>query len=250
MRGDLNDQFQRAQNAANDDNTTQKIIIGVSIFVAFCFFAIIIAGVVFFCKTADKFINTEPVTSINRELVTEINDINSQLFGNGSTSNTGSNIGSNTAGGLTNSDFEFGTITGTTYRSNFSGLTFVAPNDWILTSYATSSPSKSPKDMSASGNGMNCSVTLQYESMKTNGYKNADDSLESTQKMIDSYGYSVIDKNAVAKWGGNKFSGIIFKDTFGNYKEVLVSEVNGYVLKITLSGSTEDNLAICRSYFS
>ncbi len=245
MRGDLNDQFQRAQSAGSDDNTSEKIIIIVSIIVALCFISIIIGGTVFFVKTLDKFIDAEPATNINPELVTQINDINSKIYGG--TSSTTSGTGAVTTG---SDGFEFGSVDGTTYYSKFSGISFVAPSDWIMTSYATNNPSRSPKDMSASGNGMGCSVTLQYESMKYNNYGDASDALESTKKMIENYGYTIIDNNATSKWGGNKFKGIIFKDTFGSYKEVLVSEVNGYVLKITISGSDETNLSICRSYFN
>lgn len=244
MRGDLNDQFQRAQSATSDDNTSEKVIIGVSIFVAVCFIAMIVGITIFVVKTLDKFIETEPSTNISRELVTQINDLNNQIFNGGSTSG---DTGSVTAA---SDGFEYGTIEGTTYYSRFSGITFAAPNDWILTSYASNNPSRSPKDMSASGNGMNCSVTIQYENMKTNNYRSAEAALDSTQKMIDSYGYTVLEKNASVKWGGNKFTGIIFKDTFSNYKEVLVAEVNGYILKISLSASSDTNLSICRSYFN
>ncbi|MBQ2499909.1 MAG: hypothetical protein II522_00370, partial [Clostridia bacterium] len=67
MRGDLNDQFQRAQSAANGDNTSERVIIGVAIFMAVCFIAMIVGITVFVVKTLDKFVEAEPATNINPE---------------------------------------------------------------------------------------------------------------------------------------------------------------------------------------
>lgn len=229
MRGDLNDQFQRAQGVSADDNTSQKIIIAVAITLAVCFILIVIVGVIFITKTMDKFVDAEGTESYNTEVVTD---------------DTGAIVATPTT------EFQYGVIDGTTYYSSFSGIRFAAPSDWMFTSYETARPSKSPKDMSASGNNMSCSVVLQYESIQSNRYNSVTDALDSTQKMIDSYGYKVLDSNASAKWGGNMFTGMIFVDTFNNYKEVLVAEVNGYVLKISLTASSDTNLSIIRSYFS
>lgn len=247
MRGDLNEQFQRAQNAAGADNTSEKVIIGVAIFVAVCFIAMVIGITVFIVKTIDKFIEAEPATNINPEIVTRINEANKNIFG-GDTTDSGS---SGSYSGDPN--FKFGEVNGTKYYSEYSGVSFTAPGDWILTSYAGTSSSSSPRDMSATGNNMSSSVVIQYENMKANGYTSADDALNSTRTVASSQNNSLVDDKASAKWGGNKFRGIIYKNTvvaaYPTYCEVLCAEVNGYVLRITLSAGSENDLAILRTYF-
>ena len=242
MRGDLNDRFQRAQSAANGDNTSEKVIIGVAVFVAVCFLLIIVGMTIFAVKTIDKFIDAEPATKINPETVTRINDAGNRIFG-GDTSDSGS----------TDSNFRFGTVNGTSYYSEYSGVSFTAPSDWILTSYASSGAASSMKDMTGTGNSMRSSVIIQYESKKANGYESVDDALKTTFTVASSQNNTLVDDRASAKWGGNKFTGVIYKNSVvssvSTYYEVLVSEVNGYMLRITLSAPSEDELAILRTYF-
>ncbi|MCR4747145.1 MAG: hypothetical protein K5836_01595 [Clostridiales bacterium] len=247
MRGDLNDQFQRAQSAANGDNTSERVIIGVAIFMAVCFIAMIVGITVFVVKTLDKFVEAEPATNINPELVTQINDLNNQIFNGGKQNpDGGGSIASD-------SNFKFGTVNGTSYYSEFSGVSFTAPADWLFTSYASDTVSTSPRDLSATGNHMSSSVVIQYESKKANGYQSTDDALKSTRIMASEQNNTIVDNKASTKWGGNKFVGIIYKNevvaSYPTYYEVLVAEVNGYMLRITLSAGSENDLAIVRSYF-
>lgn len=247
MRGDLNDQFQRAQSAANGDNTSEKVIIGVAAFMAIAFIAMVIGITVFIVKSLDKFIEAEPATNINPELVTQINDLNNQIFNGGSQNPDGSGSVASDA------NFKFGTVNGTSYYSEFSGVSFTAPADWLFTSYASDTVSTSPKDLSATGNHMSSSVIIQYESKKANGYQNASDALVSTQTVATGQNNTIVDNKASAKWGGNKFVGIIYKNevvpSYPTYYEVLVAEVNGYILRISLSAASENDLAILRTYF-
>ena len=244
MRGDLNEQFQRAQSAAGGDNTSEKVIVGVAVFVAVCFIAIVIGITVFVVKTIDKFIEAEPQTNINPELVTRINDLNQRAFGGDTT---------DTSNKYADPNFKYGTVNGTSYYSEYSGVSFNAPSDWILTSYAASTPSTSTRDMSATGNRMSSSVIIQYESMKANGYTSLDDALKTSRTTANSQNNTLVDDKVSAKWGGNKFTGLIYKNTLvasnPTYCEILVAEVNGYILRITLTASSEDNLAILRTYF-
>lgn len=238
MRGDLNDQFQRAQTVTDDDNS-QKIIVGAAIFMAFVFIVIVVAGLVFFVKTVDKFIEAEPETHISRELATQVNELNQQLY---------PDVNNNSG----NSDFQYGTVEGTNYYSEFSGIKFTAPADWMFTSYAESLPSSSPKDLTASSGNMSMSVIIQYESMKNYGYKSVDDAIDSLLSIAENQNSTILDKKAQTKWGGNKFEGIIYKKVFANYPtyyEVLCTQLNGYCLKITLSASSEQDLSILRAYF-
>ncbi|MDO5449066.1 MAG: hypothetical protein Q4F70_05605 [Clostridia bacterium] len=238
MRGDLNDQFQRAQTASGEDNS-QKIIVGAAIFLAFVFLAMVIAGLVFFVKTVDKFVEAEPETHINRELVTQVNELNQQLYPDVNT-NSGS------------SNFQYGTVEGTNYYSEFSGIKFTPTSDWVLTSYAESLASSSPKDLTASSGNLSSSVIIQYESMKNYGYSSIDDAIASAKTIAEQQNNRIIDSKAQTKWGGNKFEGIIYEKNFSGYLtyyEVLCTQINGYCLKITISAGSEQDLSIVRAYF-
>ena len=246
MRGDLNDQFQRAQTAMDDDNS-QKIIIGVAAFMAVAFIAMVVAGIVFFVKTVDKFVEAEPETHINREIVTQVDRLNDQLFNGGANSNANQQ-------GQVNSTFAYGTVDGTSYYSELSGISFRAPSDWSFTSYAESIAPTSPKDLTASSGNMSSSVIIQYENMKMYGYKSIDDAIASVTKIAQGQNNQIVDKNAKTKWGGNKFDGIIYKKEFVSgyptYYEVVCAQIGEYCLKITLSASSDSELSVLRSYFN
>ena len=246
MRGDLNDQFQRAQTAMDDDNS-QKVIIGVAAFMAFAFIAMVVAGIVFFVKTVDKFVEAEPETHINREIVTQMDRLNDQLFNGG----TGSSLSGE---GQSTSTFQYGSVDGTSYYSELSGISFRAPSDWNFTSYAEKIAPTSPKDLTASSGNMASSVIIQYENMKMYGYKSIDDAIASVTKIAQGQNNQIVDKNAKTKWGGNKFEGIIYKKEFVSgyptYYEVVCTQIGDYCLKITLSASSDSDLSVLRSYFN
>ena len=246
MRGDLNDQFQRAQTAMDDDNS-QKIIIGVAAFMAFAFIAMVVAGIVFFVKTVDKFVEAEPETHINREIVTQMDRLNDQLFNGG----TGSSLSGEDQ---STSTFQYGSVDGTSYYSELSGISFRAPSDWNFTSYAEKIAPTSPKDLTASSGNMASSVIIQYENMKMYGYKSIDDAIASVTKIAQGQNNQIVDKSAKTKWGGNKFEGIIYKKEFVSgyptYYEVVCTQIGDYCLKITLSASSDSDLSVLRSYFN
>ena len=246
MRGDLNDQFQRAQTAMDDDNS-QKVIIGVAAFMAFAFIAMVVAGIVFFVKTVDKFVEAEPETHINREIVTQMDRLNDQLFNGG----TGSSLSGEDQ---STSTFQYGSVDGTSYYSELSGISFRAPSDWNFTSHAEKIAPTSPKDLTASSGNMASSVIIQYENMKMYGYKSIDDAIASVTKIAQGQNNQIVDKSAKTKWGGNKFEGIIYKKEFVSgyptYYEVVCTQIGDYCLKITLSASSDSDLSVLRSYFN
>lgn len=245
MRGDLNEQFQRAQSAGDDDNT-QKIIIIVAAVVFLCFLAGLVGFVAFGVKTVDKIIETPAATNLDPTAIDKLSDQVSTIYDYGTTGTTASKSSTTT------SDFVYGTVEGTTYYSTFSGVSVKAPDDWVMTSYESSIPGRSPKDMSASGDGI--SIVIQYENMEYFDYETADDALETTRTVASSNGNQLIEDDQVAKWGGNKFKGLIYKKTMGTYLvtyyEVFACEINGYAMKVTISGQSTDDIAIGRSYFS
>lgn len=233
MRGDLSDQLNRAQSAVDKDDTSNKILIGVAIFVLVAFIGAVLALTIFAVKFLDKFANTEY---------------------DGPTVINGSSLSPTYAygGGSSSANIVYGTVENNVYHSSFSGITFAPTSDWILTSYADNF---SNKDLSASGPNLATSVTIVYEDMKAYNYSSAEDALELTETLIKNQAsaqYTVVDKNAVAKWGGHKFKGLIYKSEgfTSYYMEVLVTEVDGFVLEISIKGDTEDDLSIVRSYFS
>mgnify|MGYP003291925117 CR=1 FL=1 len=249
MRGDLSDQLQRAQSSVDKDDQSNKIIIGVAIIILVAFIAAVIAGTIFIIKFVDKVIDTPydgPTGIVTNQYMTNGNA--GGLFSGG---NEGSQIG--------DSNFIYGTVDNNKYYSQFSGITFYPGEDWMITSYADNrSSTRAPKDITASGPRLSSSVTILYENMASYNYSSAEDALTSVKTMINSNQsstvYEIIDDNAIVKWGGNKLRGIIYTSQVMNsykyYTEVLVAEINGYALKISIKANSNEELEIVRSYFS
>ena len=238
MHNDLNEQFQRAQAAEMDDGP-RKWIVALIAGAFLVFGLIIVAGTIFFVKTLDKFFEENPDSgsSYSSEY-----DADSNFSDRVSDRDYGSS-------NFVTSNFEYGTVNGNSYYSEFSGISFKAPADWVVTGYSDSSYSNllSPRDLSASDDDMSTSVVITYQAMKSHLYTKAEDALE---KHIDTAttveNNSLVNSDVTASFGGNQFVGIIYKktmsDTYSYFTEVLVSEVNGYILEIYIQADTEADL--------
>lgn len=257
MRGDLNEQLQRAQASAGDTDKSQQLILGVGIFLIISFIVCIIAGTAFFIKMVDKFVDTDTTTA-------------SQTQGNlpGAFSSGGETTNSNSfTGKLKNrseamevtKNFQFGTVDGTTYHSNFSGITFTAPSDWVLSpvedTKKTTTALLHPKDFSASSENLSQSVIISYEVMSYYGYNSIEDAMASTITLATGgMNNSMVDDNVSLSLGGRDFKGIIYKKTMGSgfeyYNEVIFAEVQGYALKIQIQANTQGELSSILSMFS
>lgn len=254
MRGDLNDQLQRAQAGVAEDKAPKYIVIAAAVLLI-SFLVAVIAGTVFFIKALDKF--SEPTTSDTTVGATG----QVGIFGSSVTTTKAASgfagFGKTQAGNqqLTSS-FKYGKIDGTSYYSEFSGIGFKAPSGWTLTSFSGSTSNLLyPKDFSASSEDLLCSVVLSYEAMSAKSYSSAADALKSSITIANTGDNAqMLDEGVSEKFGGNKFTGIKYKktmdETYAYYVEVLCAEVNGYALKITVQTNTEEELNSVIAMFS
>ena len=233
MSKDLNQQFQRANASGFDDNAQHKLIIAGCGAVALAFILGIIGLTIFFVKAADKFIDAPSTTS-------------SYLSGQSSSGSI-----------YSSSNFVFGEVDkeAQTYTSSFSGVSFCPTTTWTMSSATTTvSTAATIKDFSATGPSSlgTPMVTIVFENMTMRGYSSASDSLATTKTLVaGNDGLLMVDESAVAKWGGHKFTGVIYKHTkYSSYTEVLVAEVDGYIMKISITADSDENLGVVRSYFS
>ncbi len=244
MRGDLNDQLQRAQAGVAEDKAPKYIVIAAAVLLV-SFLVAVIAGTVFFIKALDKFSEPSPDTTTGQTA-------QGGIFGSSVTTTKKSafgGFGKTQAGNqqLT-SNFQYGKVDGTSYYSEFSGISFNAPSGWTLTSFNGSTTNLLyPKDFSASSENLSASVVLSYEAMSAKSYSSASDALKSSIIIANTGDNAqMLDENVSAKFGGNKFTGIRYKKTmdasYAYYVEVLCAEVNGYALKITVQANTEEEL--------
>ncbi|MDO4833145.1 MAG: hypothetical protein Q4A45_07085 [Clostridia bacterium] len=244
MRGDLNDQLQRAQAGVTEDKAPKYIVIAAAVLLV-SFLVAVIAGTVFFIKALDKFSEPSPDTTAGQTA-------QGGIFGSSVTTTRKSafgGFGKTQAGNqqLT-SNFQYGKVDGTSYYSEFSGISFNAPSGWTLTSFNGSTTNLLyPKDFSASSENLSASVVLSYEAMSAKSYSSASDALKSSIIIANTGDNAqMLDENVSAKFGGNKFTGIRYKKTmdasYAYYVEVLCAEVNGYALKITVQANTEEEL--------
>ncbi len=252
MRGDLNDQLQRAQAGAGEDKAPKYIVIAAAVLLV-SFLVAVIAGTVFFIKVLDKFSEPSDYDS-SVESTSRVN-----IFGSSSSTTAKSSFsgfGKTQAGNqqLTSS-FRYGKVDGTSYYSEFSGISFNAPSGWTLTSFSGSTSNLLyPKDFSASSEDLSSSVVLSYEAMSAKSYSSASDALKSSITIANTGDNAqMMDENVSKTFGGNKFTGIKYKKTmdenYAYYVEVLCAEVNGYALKITIQTNTEDELNSVISMF-
>lgn len=244
---DLNEQFRRAQ-AVTSDTGLPKWIIALIVGLILTFGLVIIMGTVFVVKMLDKVV-AEPSdtdSSYSREYS---EDSGVDIFGTG---NADSDSTAETTRRYQSSkditaNFKFGTVSGTTYYSSFSGVTFEAPSDWSVSSYSESSYVNllSPKDMSASSKDMTETVIISYEAMKSHSYEDIRDALATQIRMASNGTNTMINENVSLSFGGNQFTGILYKkssDFYTGYIQVMVTEVNGYVLEIYVESDTQEEL--------
>ncbi len=255
---DLNEQFQRAQAVTSNDGLP-KWVIAVVVGLVLSLGLVIVMGTVFVVKMLDKVVATpsDSDSSYSEEVVTE--DLPIDFFGtsgeqsNDSTKTTTNKFQSNDKDITAN--FKFGTVSGTSYYSEFSGVSFKAPAGWSLSSYSGSSYVNllSPKDMSASSADMSETVIISYKAMKSHYYKDIRDALSTQIRMANNGSNAMLNDNVSANLGGNQFTGILYKkssDFYTGYIQVMVAEVNGYVLEIYTESDTQDELNSILAMFS
>lgn len=245
---DLNEQFQRAQ-AVQTNEGMPKWLIALIVGMILSLGLIIVMGTVFIVKMLDKVV-AAPSDSDSSYSQEYSEDSGVDIFGTG-------NADSDSTGGTTNrfqssskdvtANFKFGTVSGTSYYSSFSGVSFKAPSDWSVSSYAESKYVNllSPKDMSASSKDMSETVIISYEAMKSHFYEDIREALSTQIRMATTGTNTMINDNVSASYGGNQFTGILYKKSsefYTGYIQVMVAEVNGYVLEIYVESDTQEEL--------
>lgn len=246
---DLNEQFQRAQAVTTNDGLP-KWVIGAIVALVLSLGLVIVMGTVFVVKMLDKVVAapSNPDSGYSQEATTE--DMPIDFFGNSEqqsgTETTTKRYQSNSGKDVT-ANFKFGTVSGTNYFSEFSGVSFKAPTGWSVSSYSGSSYVNllSPKDMSASSADMSETVIISYKAKNSHLYDDVRDALSTQIRMANSGSNSMLNDAVTAGFGGNKFTGILYKkssDFYTGYIQVMVAEVNGYVMEIYVESDTQEEL--------
>lgn len=251
---DLNEQFQRAQAVQTNDGMP-KWLIALIVGMILSLGLIIVMGTVFIVKMLDKVV-AAPSDSDSGYTQEYSEDSQVDIFGTGnadSTSQTTNRFQSSSKDVTAN--FKFGTVSGTSYYSSFSGVSFEAPSDWSVSSYSESSYVNllSPKDMSASSKDMSETVIISYEAMKSHFYEDIREALSTQIRMATTGTNTMINENVSASYGGNQFTGILYKKSsefYTGYIQVMVAEVNGYVLEIYVESDTQEELNTVLGMFS
>ena len=144
--------------------------------------------------------------------------------------------------------FKYGTVNGTSYYSEFSGVSFDAPDDWNMQGYENNKYANtvSSRDMSASSRDLMTTVSVTYSSMAAHSYKKVEDALESQKQVATSVeNNSMVDDNVREKVGGRSFVGIRYKKEIPNktyYIQSMVTEVKGYAMEIYIEADTEKEI--------
>lgn len=243
---DLNEQFQRAQAVSTNDGMP-KWLIALIVGMILSLGLIIVMGTVFVVKMLDKVV-AAPSDSDSSYSQEYSEDSQVDIFGTGnadSTAQTTNRFQSSSKDVTAN--FKFGTVSGTSYYSSFSSVSFEAPSDWSVSSYSESSYVNllSPKDMSASSKDMSETVIISYEAMKSHFYEDIREALSTQIRMATTGTNTMINENVSASYGGNQFTGILYKKSsefYTGYIQVMVAEVNGYVLEIYVESDTQEEL--------
>lgn len=141
------------------------------------------------------------------------------------------------------SEFEYGTIKGSTYKSEFSGITFDAPSGWTLrgASKSTVTPT-SVLDLDARNSTGTMSVKLQYFSLSGGNYTSSGQVLNALKAQV---GDGVKVEGKSKKIAGNNFTGFAFDGMNGQdaaRSEVLVTQVNGYALVLQVVAPDQDDI--------
>lgn len=247
MQKDLKDRLQDIQTENVPNNKKEKkIAIGLAIALVVAILVMIILGTAFVIKIMNAL--TDSITSAQSGTSVETT---TDIFGNsgpvqGARPNRPGNQNSNDLS--SDVPIKYGSVSGTSYFSEFSGLSFDAPDDWNVQSYENSkfSTSLSAKDMSASSHDLMTTVSVSYSSMKAHSYNNIKDALESQKKVATRVeNNSMVDENIKETIGGNKFIGIRYKKQLTNqtyFIQSMVTECNGYALEIYIEANTEKEI--------
>lgn len=140
-----------------------------------------------------------------------------------------------------------GVITGNTYKSSFSGVTFTAPDGWTVTG---GSNSTSQPDLSAHNANSSMSAKAQYFAMD-GAYSTPAEIINALKAQIDSS--AIAKDNVSVSIGGNNCTGFIFKGQNGKdtaYSEILACDVNGYCLVFQIIAPDASGLTTVLGMFS
>lgn len=148
------------------------------------------------------------------------------------------------------SSFQYGTISGTTYKSAFSGITFTAPSNWTLRGGASSGQTSATAvlDLDAANPGNTMSVKIEYFALSGGKFNSSTEVLATLKS-----GITTTKDNIKVQLGGHEFNGFIFRGKNGNqnaYSELLVADVSGYAMAIQIIAPTTNDLTTILNMFS
>ena len=143
----------------------------------------------------------------------------------------------------TGSEFEYGTIKGSTYKSKFSGITFDAPSGWTLkgASKSTVTPT-SVLDLDARNASGSMSVKLQYFALSGGSYTSTSQVMKALKAQV---GDEVATDSKTQNISGLNFSGFAFDGLSGQEtarSQVMVAQVKGYALVLQVVAPTQKDI--------
>lgn len=143
----------------------------------------------------------------------------------------------------TGSEFQYGTIKGTKYKSKFSGITFDAPSGWVLqgATKSTVTPT-SVLDLDARNSTGSMSVKLQYFSLSGGSYSSTNQVLKALKSQL---GDDVTVQDKAKNIAGNNFKGFAFDGVSGQdvaRSQVMVAEVKGYALVLQIVAPSQSDI--------
>ena len=157
--------------------------------------------------------------------------------------------GTETAAGPGGS-FQYGTVSGTTYRSAFSGITFTAPSNWKVTGGTQTGQSSSTAvmDLDASNPDGTMSVKMEYFSKNGGQYGSSGELLAALKSSI-----TTSKDDIHLQIGGRNFEGFLFRGKNGGknaYSEILATEVDGYILVLQIIAPKTSDITTILNMFS
>lgn len=143
----------------------------------------------------------------------------------------------------TGSEFQYGTIKGTTYKSKFSGITFDAPKGWTLTGATKSTVTPtSVLDLDARNSTGSMSVKLQYFSLSGGSYSSTNQVLNALKAQVGSDAEITSKSRTIS---GLNFKGFAFDGLNGQESarsQVMVTQVQGYALVLQVVAPTQSDV--------
>lgn len=218
------------------------LIAAIVLFVLFIMFAIV---AVFFL--IDKgFSASTQFASQALETTREFTYADSSAYGYSDTDTATATAASGSSG--SSGSITAGTVSGTTYSSAFSGISFSAPSSWTV---KAGDGDISNPDLEAHNASNTMSAEAQYFDLSGSNYSKASQVVSALKNQVDSD--TIVKDNVSVSIGGHKFKGFIFKGTSDGstvYSEILGADVSGYALVIQIIAPTSSNLTTIVNMFS